>query len=709
MSAVSQDLRLKRSWPWLAEFLAGERLSWIFVFKCLLAFYVTAWLAMVFQLEQPATAMITVSIVMHPHSGMVLAKSFYRALGTLAGSVFGLTLMCLFPQQRELFLLSLSLWVALCAGGSMLYRNFMSYGFVLAGYTAAIVTLPVTNSPLGVFDSAVMRVSEVMLGIVVAGLVSDVVFPERLRNVLRQSARQQFAQFIDFVRGSMSGVIARGDMEQAHLRFVSTAIQLENLRASVIFEDPEARARSRQMRFLNERYMAASTSFQSLHHLINRLQRGGIERPGEAQAADALIALYRPIGAAMTLEAASSYDPELLLPRLREASVQLPAHAAELRGPLPEDTRLDYDTGATLLRRFVDELCAFTQLEAELRGGRVRSVVERVQFQRGNDLAGAAVTVLRTFLTMIGLSAFWIMSSWPFGAGAMLIATIFSGLFAAAPHPLLSARNTLAGYLLGITGAFITMFWLLPGSDGFVMLIAASLPLMMLGPYLSTRASLPGVGAGYAIGFVYMLGLKNMMVYSPVHFFNDGLSQIIGVGMSGVAFVFLPGVTGSAWQRARQTRQLREQVVLAANAPLAGLTWRFESISRDLFQQVVEHTQPGTAAARSLLAWALSVHECGRALIELRSDMVAGQGTPELRRAAQVAVQAVAGLYQAPDAARWMLADQAVQQALDICPAAGGASSPVRLHLHQLRSALRDNESALAAYMPNAGEQAHAS
>ena len=132
----------------------------------------------------------------------------------------------------------------LCAGGALFYRNFMSYGFVLAGYTAAIITLPVVSHPLQVFDSAVMRVSEVMLGIAVAGLVSDVILPGRLRPVLRQRARDHFAHFIDFARRTTAGAIPRSEMEQAHLRFVRAAVELEDLRAAVIFEDPEAAAPS---------------------------------------------------------------------------------------------------------------------------------------------------------------------------------------------------------------------------------------------------------------------------------------------------------------------------------------------------------------------------------------------------------------------------------------------------------------------------------
>ena len=82
------------------------------------------------------------------------------------------------------------------------------------------------------------------------------------------------------------------------------AVQLENARAAVIFEDPEARARSSRMRLLNQYYMTATSSFQSVHHLINRLQRGG-----RTVVADALVVLYRPISQALSPEPAGEHDP----------------------------------------------------------------------------------------------------------------------------------------------------------------------------------------------------------------------------------------------------------------------------------------------------------------------------------------------------------------------------------------------------------------
>lgn len=691
-TAAINSVQASPRWPWLAEFLAGERRAWIFVGKSLLAIYLAAWLAMWLQLEQPATTMITVAIVMHPHSGMVLAKSFYRVIGTLCGSLCGLVLLSVFPQQRELFLLSLSLWVALCAGGATLYRNFMSYGFVLAGYTAAIVSLPAVGNPLHVFDSAVMRVSEVLLGIVVAAVVSDLVFPERLRLVLRQSARAQFAQFIDFVRDSTGGSLPRAQMERAHLASVRAAVRLEDLRASVIFEDPEVHVRSTRMRLLNQRYMAASTSFQSLHHLINRLQRAG-----RATVADALIALYRPIGAALTTEPAQQHDPAVLASRVADCLTHLPLQARLLRASFDDEAaQLEFDTGAALLLRFAEELCEFIATEDSLRGKQTLGSVERVHFRRGNDRAGAAIAVLRTFLTMVTLSAFWIASSWNYGASAMLLATIFSGLLAASPNPLAAAAHTAQGYLAGMLGAFVVVFVLLPGSDGFVMLIAASAGVLLIGAYLRTRDTLPGIGAGYMLGFVYILALKNPMVYDPTHFFNEVIAQVAGLGLAGAAFMIMPAVTGTGWQRARQLRRLRGQVTLAASEPLPGLAYRFESVSRDLFLQVVTHTKDGSEESRDLLAWGLAVQESGRAVLELRQQLAADELPAAIGDAAQAALQAVARLYHQPDGARWREAEHKVLEAI----AASAGNQTVCLHLYQLLGALRDDESPLASYIP---------
>ena len=676
--------------------LRDETGVWLFVFKTLLAYYLTGWLAMRFSLPQPSTAMLTVIIVANRQSGMVLAKSFYRCIGTLAGAAAAFVIVALFPQQRELFLVALSLWIGLCAGGATLYRNFKSYAFVLGGYTAAIIAVPVINNPPGVFDSAVARISEVMLALLVSGVVNDVVLPSRMRDVLRRSARAQFAHFIQFVQGSTGGTIARDVMENAHLRFVRDAVTLEDLRSSVIFEDAEARARSGHLQLFNQRFMAASTSFQSLHHLINRLQRNGHE--GSAKA---LIALYAPIGKALDAPIEAGAAAYVLLPRLISARQTMNAKALELRQALVDTTALrDFDTGASVLNRFADELSAYVETAVSLQAPRlVLRSPERVSFERGNDFASAGLAVFRTTLTMMVLGTFWIDSAWPMGASAMLIATIFAGLFATVPNPARSTGSILMGYITGMAAGFVCVFFVLTRMDGYLLLIAGSAPFLMVGLTMLMRPSIASYGLGYCMGFAYILSVKNPMVFDPANFINDTIAQVIGLSSAAIAFIVVPPAIGSHWLRRRQLERLRRQVTLAAEAPLSGLRPRFESVNHDLFSQVVAQTAPGSADSRALIAWTLAVHETGRALIELRQDMDHHPVPVEVDRCINHAIHALARFYDQPDSAGYVHARDAVAAAIDM---ADGEASALALlnHLHLIRLALLDGESVLADYMP---------
>jgi len=692
----------------VVDTLRDEAGVWLFVFKTLLAFYLTGWLAMRFSLAQPSTAMLTVIIVANRQSGMVLAKSFYRAIGTLAGAVAAFVIVGLFPQQRELFLLSLSLWIGLCAGGATLYRNFKSYAFVLGGYTAAIIAVPVINHPPAVFDSAVARISEVLLALMVSGAVNDVVLPSRMRDVLRRTARAQFAHFIGFVQGSTGGSIPRDAMENAHLRFVRDAVTLEDLRSSVIFEDAEARARSGHLQLFNQRFMAASTSFQSLHHLINRLQRNG-----QTASAKAIIELYAPIGASLDAPREAGAAAAILLPRLTAARKTMATRAPLLRqGLIGPNAARDFDTGASLLLRFVEELHAYVDTAASLQAPRlVLRSPERVNFERGNDFASAGLAVFRTTLTMLVLGIFWIDAAWPMGASAMLIATIFAGLFATATDPFRATRSVLLGYASGMAAAFFCVFFVLTRMDGYGLLVAGTAPFLMLGLMLLMRPSVASYGLGCCMGFAYILAVKNPMVFDPLSFLNDVIAQLIGLSSAAIAFIVVPPAIGSHWLRRRQLERLRRQVTLAAEAPLAGLRQRFESVNHDLFSQIVAQTAPGSDDSRALIAWALAVHETGGALIALRQDRLTHRMPDEIDRCIALAINALARFYERPDSEGYARTRDAVANAIDRASAEPSAR-PLLDHLHLIRLALLDGESAIADYMPEtpaAQELTHAS
>jgi uncharacterized membrane protein len=177
------QLELKRPIP------ATNRVPWIFAAKTTASGLIALLVSFTFNLDQPYWALLTVFIVSQPQqSGLVLAKSFYRIIGTVIGAAVALLLVALFAQERVLFLGGLALWVGLCTFGSQYARNFAAYAFVLSGYTAAIVGIPGALDAGNAFYIATGRVTEISLGIIVAATISHIVLPNSLLPSLWQQS-----------------------------------------------------------------------------------------------------------------------------------------------------------------------------------------------------------------------------------------------------------------------------------------------------------------------------------------------------------------------------------------------------------------------------------------------------------------------------------------------------------------------------------------
>src|ERR1700751_5474922 len=151
----------------------------------LLALYIAFWAG----LDDPRWAFLTVFIVSQPDSALVLAKSFYRILGTIAGVLVTIALVFGLAQYGELFVAAVAVWICFCNFAARTVRNFASYGFQLAGYTVAIVGIPAALDPSGAYPLVVARFTEILLGIVCAALVSRLVLVRELSPKLVELVR----------------------------------------------------------------------------------------------------------------------------------------------------------------------------------------------------------------------------------------------------------------------------------------------------------------------------------------------------------------------------------------------------------------------------------------------------------------------------------------------------------------------------------------
>lgn len=148
--AIKPTVDARRQWsvmlpalsPAIRDWANSDGLIWLHLLKTVTAGLLALGIAMLLDLQQPRIAMTTVFVLMQPFSGMVLAKSFYRILGTAVGTIAALVLGALFVQQPELYMFGMIGWVSACIAAAVRYRHFRWYGFVLAGYTAALIGIP---------------------------------------------------------------------------------------------------------------------------------------------------------------------------------------------------------------------------------------------------------------------------------------------------------------------------------------------------------------------------------------------------------------------------------------------------------------------------------------------------------------------------------------------------------------------------------------
>lgn len=706
-----------------ADWARTDGLVWIYVFKAIAAALLALGIAMKLDLPQPRTAMTTVFIVMQPQSGQVFAKSFYRLCGTLVGLVVMLALIGLFAQQPELFIASTALWVGICTAGAARNRNFRSYGFVLAGYTAALIGIPASQHPDGAFMSATTRVCEISVGILASGFVSAVVFPQYTGELLRSTVRRRFSSFVDYISASLAGRIDRSQIEAINARFVADIVGFEASRSTAVFESPDSRMRSGRLARLNNEFMSTSTRFHALHQLMNRLRSAGA-----SATVDALEPYFREIAPLF----AKAGEPVLTAADAAQVAQQLDAYRAalpkrvratraELEAQLPPDgdaaNLLDFDTATELLYRFIHEMNEYTATYASLAvdtHAREKWIARYVP--RTNWIA-ALVAGLRAAIVIGLLGAFWIATAWPSGSTLVLTAAATCALASSSPQPSrMSAQMAVGTALASFVGLILT-FGVFPRIDGFPMLCVALAPALAFGVFLTTRPAYAGYGVGYCIFLCFLAGPDNVVQYNPDGYLNDALALVMSMVASAVAFAaFLPPST--RWLRARLLADLRGAVAYACRARLGiagllNLRNRFESGTRDLVFQLSAISGNDEAQRRDTLRWLFPTLEVGNAVLDLRRELSTLPAQPRYakgtawRVAIDAALAAVSALFDRPGKSRYAAALAATGAAIDAARGLLQFDPPreerhqlqrILSHLHFVRTALIDPQSPLAAY-----------
>jgi len=596
----------------------------IHVFKTVLAVIAASGISMRLELAAPRTATVTVVILMmHRHSGMVIARGVYRALGMLIGNLAAMFLIASLVQERVLFLLALSVWIGLCVCGAAYYRNYQSYGFVLAGYATCIAALPSIDDPYAIFGNVVTGLSEVLLGVVCASVVSALILPESVREMLYRTGERHLDGFLAFIRSTLTAHLSPDELGSSYLRLLGERAQLESLRSAAVFEDPELRVHNDSMTLLARRFLDASARFHSLHHF--RLRLHAMPDTRAAEAIDGLCTTVAALVPTATLAGADMNTLESFARELDRWTRMRTLNADARRMTIADVDRPSqqyFESGAILLeaavkslRLYLAEFIAIRRPAAALastRGTRPPRMIASA-----NRVVAAAAGV-RAIAVIATVSLFWIVSGWTGASGAVSAAAIASALYSVMPAPVQAVRQAIIGCCLSWLASLFFNFYLLPRVDGFAELALALTPFIAFGSYLNRLPITAGIGLAFNLYFCFLGNLTNPAVYTPTIALDAGFSTLLGIAVASLGYAIVAPYGGN-WVTGLYLRQLRRLVAKdACHGPLPGLMQRFDSHLRDFIPQIAARPPAGKLGQGELLTWLFASMEIGRAMIDVR-------------------------------------------------------------------------------------------
>lgn len=545
--------------------LRFSRAEMLFSAKSFAAAMLAMYIASRAGLPRPFWALLTSYVVAAPMAGNVRSKALYRFCGTLIGCTATVLIVPALANAPELLTLALALWVGGCLYMSLQDRTARSYVFMLAGYTAALIGFPSVETPLALFDNAVARVEEIGLGILCATLVHSLVLPVGMGPTLLAlldrglgDARQWFADVLRRPQG------AAAPLATDRQRLAGDITQLRLLSTHVPFDTSHLRWTAGALGAMQDALAALTPTLSAVEDRLQAL----VDAEGEL-APDVTALLART---ALWLHA----ETDAARPGRDAATAQLQAELHELGADAAVGTpwaralriglgvRLD-----ELVRGWRDCETLRRQIDDGLSGApvplrRAASVDNRVLHK---DTGLALLSSFAAVLAICLCGAFWIVTAWPSGSAAVMMAAVFCSFFATMDDPVPAIRNFMTFTIWSAPVSAIYVLVLLPLVHDFGMLVLICAPTFLLLGMLCGRASTAPSAMAMIFGVAGTLSMHDTSVNVDLPaFFNSTLAQVLGI-FAAALVTRLVRTVGADWSAARIQRATWRELGTMAAAP----------------------------------------------------------------------------------------------------------------------------------------------
>jgi uncharacterized membrane protein YccC len=519
----------------------------LFSVKSFAAAMLALYIAMRIGLPRPFWALMTAYIVAAPFAGPTRSKAMYRFGGTFLGAFATVLIVPAFANSPELLSLVLALWVGGCLYVSLLDRTPRSYVLMLAGYTAGLIAFPAVDNPGTIFDIAVARVEEILLGITCATVVHSLVLPQsfgpvmlgRLDNALR-----------DARNWIVDALAPNGDVKSAgdRRKLAGDITELRMMAVHLPFDTSHLRWTSNAIHALQERLAAMVPLLSAIEdRLLALRQLGALDASSRWRALLADITAW-----ASTPKGETPADPQRLRAAIDELAPAPSRHANWL-----ELVQLNL---AARLRALVDAGVETQTLRRHIGAGAAGALPREARHLPGVpahalhlDRGMALVSALAAIIATLAGCAFWIATGWPSGAAVPMMAAVMSCFFATQDDPVPFIKSFLVWTIYSVPLSAFYLLAVLPAIHSFEMLVLACAPVFLLLGVLIARPATFGKAMPFMFGIAGTLALQDTNTADAASFINGTLAQLAGLALA-VLVIGLFRSVGAGWTARRLLR-----------------------------------------------------------------------------------------------------------------------------------------------------------
>lgn len=488
-------------------------------------------------LHEPHWAAWTAVSVGLPVRGDGLLKSLNRAIGTTIGAPTGVLLVFAAHGSQPLLVGLLAAWLTVSVYAGLSLRHFRAYAAVLAGYSAVIIAMSLTNETGRLFEVGRDRCAGVFIGIassLLLLLLSRDVQSGHASRRIRGAIASACIWAADRLVGLPRAPAADGSGPQRLRKQLGDILALDGAVHSAVAESPALWARSGRLHKVVPALLDLLVVSRSVERNFEEAAAGNNPISEHVDAAVA-----QASGLLSSIAEALRDDPARELEKLAGFRRQARALRSVLVSIQARNAieRRRVDLVSALLGATETALRTYAALTGERGGGGTESYPAPVY---ASDRSYAIAAALRAGFALLLAGAIWIATGWQGGPLFVAFTAIAISLFAIRPDPRDTGLHFLASGAVGAAAAllfYVTVSAQLPHAIGVSL---AEGGVVFLAIIVASVLSNAFWASGFCLVFLVVSDPQSMAHTTTAAISEHALGVLAGSALAALAFHLVP-------------------------------------------------------------------------------------------------------------------------------------------------------------------------